>query len=52
MLFRSVINYRYPGGWGNAIGIALVAWIASLVVLYILGILGVTAFDAMGVPGT
>ena len=49
--YVAVINYRYPGGWGNAIGIALVAWIASLVVLYILALLGVTAFDAMGVPG-
>ena len=50
--YVAVINYRYLGGCGSAIDIALVAWIASLVVLYILGILGVTAFDAMGVPGT
>jgi len=50
--YVAVINYRYLGGCGSAIDIALVVWIASLVVLYILGILGVTAFDAMGVPGT
>ena len=50
--YVAVINYRYLGGCGSAIDIALVVWIAFLVVLYILGILGVTAFDAMGVPGT
>ena len=50
--YVAVINYRYLSGCGSAIDIALVVWIAFLVVLYVLGILGVTAFDAMGVPGT
>ena len=49
--YVAVINYRYPGGWGTAIGIALIAWIAALVVLYVLGSLGVAAFEAIGVPG-
>ena len=49
--YIAVINWRYPGGWVNAVVIALIAWIASLVVIYILGFLGVAAFDAMGVPG-
>lgn len=49
--YITVINYRYPGGWVNAIAISLVAWIASLIVLYLLALLGVAAFEAVGVPG-
>ncbi|MFC6837662.1 hypothetical protein [Halomarina ordinaria] len=49
--YLAVVNYQYPGGWVNAVGIALVAWLASLVVLLVLGALGVVAFDALGVPG-
>lgn len=51
LAYIAVINYRYPGGWVNAILIALIAWVASLAVLYILGMLGIAQFDAMGVPG-
>lgn len=50
--YVAVINSRYPGGWGQAAGIALVAWIASLVILYVLALLNVFAFSALGVPGT
>lgn len=46
-----VINARYPGGWGNAIAIALLAWLAAVAVLYVLAILGVATFEAVGVPG-
>lgn len=49
--YIAVINYRYPGGWANAIAISLIAWIASLIVLYLLGAMGITAFEAVGVPG-
>jgi len=49
--YVTVINFRYPGGWGNAILIALIAWIASLVVLYVLALFGVGGFEAIGVPG-
>ena len=49
--YVAVINYRYPGGWGNAILISLIAWIASLVVLYLLALVGIGAFEAVGVPG-
>jgi len=49
--YVAVINSRYPGGWGNAILISLVAWIASLVVLYLLALVGVGGFEAIGVPG-
>lgn len=46
-----MINARYPGGWGNAIAIALVAWLAAVAVLYVLAVLGVATFEAVGVPG-
>lgn len=49
--YVGVINYRYPGGWVNAIIISLIAWLAVVVVLYILAIFGVTSFEAIGVPG-
>ena len=51
LAYLAVINYRYPGGWINAILIALVAWIASAIVLYLLAILGLVTFGALGVPG-
>lgn len=51
LAYVGVINYRYPGGWGNAIGIALIAWIASIVILYVLALLNIASFEAVGVPG-
>ncbi len=50
--YVAVINYRYPGGWGNAIMISLIAWLASFAVLYVLAFFGIGAFEAIGVPGT
>ena len=49
--YVTVINYRYPGGWGNAIGIALIAWLSTLVILYVLALLNIATFEAIGVPG-
>lgn len=49
--YVAVVNYRYPGGWVDAILIALVAWVAALIVLYVLALLGLASFDAVGVPG-
>lgn len=51
LAYITVINYRYPGGWLDAIGIALIAWIATLVILYVLAMLNITTFSAIGVPG-
>lgn len=51
LAYLAVVNYRYPGGWVDAIVISVIAWIASLVVLYALAFLGFVAFDALGVPG-
>jgi len=42
-----VINWRYPGGWFAAIGIALVGWLAILVVRFVLGLLGLITFGMM-----
>jgi uncharacterized membrane protein len=45
-----VINARYPGGWGNAIGIGLVAYLTVWVVLVLLNSLGIVSLGAVGVP--
>lgn len=49
--YVAVVNYRYPGGWGDAILVAFVAWLTVLVVLYLLALLDVSTFEAVGVPG-
>lgn len=46
-----VINSRYPGGWGTAAIIAVVAWAATLIVVYLLALLNLVAVEALGVPG-
>jgi hypothetical protein len=48
--YLGVINWQYPGGWGAALGIALIAWLTSLVALYLLSFLGFSV-DALGVAG-
>jgi len=49
--YIAVIKARYPGGWVKAILIALVAWIASIIVLYVLAAIGFASFEVVGVPG-
>ncbi len=49
--YVGVINWRYPGGWVDAIVISLIAWVSALVVLYLLAFVGLTTFEAVGVPG-
>jgi len=51
LAYIAVIKARYPGGWVEAAGIALVAWVASIVILAVLGFLGLVSFQALGVPG-
>jgi hypothetical protein len=46
-----VIRFRYRVGWLEAGGIALVAWIAVIIMLYVLAAVGVTSFKPTGVPG-
>jgi len=45
-----VINARYPGGWGTAIGITLVAFVTIWAVLLVLNAVGFLAESALGVP--
>lgn len=51
LAYVTVIHLRYPGGYLDAAAIALVAWLASLIVLYALAVAGITTFEAAGVPG-
>lgn len=52
LAYIAVINFRYPGGWLDAILISLIAWIASFAVLYVLAALGFGSLEALGVPWT
>lgn len=52
LAYLAVVKRRYPGGWINAAGVTLVAWVSVIVVLYVLALGGATSFDAIGVPGT
>lgn len=49
--YLAVLNWRYPGGWLRATGIAIVAWLASLLVLSALAAVGLTTPEAIGVVG-
>lgn len=51
VVWIAVINWRYPGGWGTAIGIGLVAWLVAGAVLYGLSTVGIVSPSALGVPG-
>lgn len=46
-----IINLQYPGGWGTAIGIGLIAWIVAILILFALNTLGIITPEALGVPG-
>jgi len=46
-----VIKWRYPGGWGKAAVIGLVAWVAALVILGALNAFFNLGIGAFGVPG-
>lgn len=46
-----VINVVYPGGWGTAVGIGVVAWVVAVVLLVGLAQFDVVTPDALGIPG-
>ena len=46
-----VVNWRYPGGWGAAALIGLVAWFTALVILFVLNAVLGLGVGAFGVPG-
>ncbi|MFO7832736.1 MAG: hypothetical protein R6V31_01445 [Halohasta sp.] len=45
-----IINWQYPGGWGAAAGIGLVAWLVSIAALVALNAVGLVGIEALGVP--
>ena len=47
----AVINWRYPGGWGTAAAIGLIAWLVAIAIVYALAVVGIVTPDALGVPG-
>lgn len=49
--YVGVINWRYPGGWLTAAGIAFVAWLATLIVVALLSAVGIGSLGAVGIPG-
>lgn len=51
IIWVGVINWIYPGGWGTAAGIGIVAWLVAVGILYVLGTLGIVTPDALGIPG-
>ncbi|WP_206424944.1 hypothetical protein [Halosimplex salinum] len=50
LAYIAVLNVAYSGGWVDAIGIAVVAWLTLVVVFTVLGPLGLDLFSAVGVP--
>ncbi|ESP88215.1 hypothetical protein [Candidatus Halobonum tyrrellensis] len=48
--YLAVINWRYPGDLGSAVGITLVAWLTVVVVMWLLALVGVVAPEATGIP--
>lgn len=51
IVWIAVINWRYKGGWVNAILIGLVAWVSALVILFVLNAVLGLGIAAFGVPG-
>ena len=49
-VYTWMVNRRYPGDWGAALRIALIAWLVTLVVLSVLAALGYATYEAIGVP--
>lgn len=50
LAYLLVIRSRYRAGWLEAGGIALVAWLAAVVVLAVLRLAGVVPGDVLGIP--
>ncbi|MFC6836006.1 hypothetical protein [Halomarina ordinaria] len=45
-----VINWRYPGGWGTAAAVGVIAVIAAAVVIWLVGTFFGLGLEAFGVP--
>ena len=51
IVWIGVINWRYPGGWVQAIIVGVIAWVSALVILFILNLLLGLQMGAFGIPG-
>lgn len=50
VVWITVIELRYPRGWGTAASLGFVAWLAVVAVLYALGTQGLVSLSEVGVP--
>jgi len=51
VVWIAVLKWRYPGSWGTAAVMGVVAWVAALLILFVVNaVLGV-GIGAFGVPG-
>ena len=50
VVWVGVINVAYPGGWGTAAAVGLVAWLVAAAVLWALASVGIVSYGALGVP--
>ena len=50
-MWIGVLKWRYPGGWGAAAVMGLVAWVAALLILFVVNVAFGVGIGAFGVPG-
>nr|WP_282594591.1 hypothetical protein [Halomarina salina] len=51
VVWVTLINWQYPGGWVTAAAIGVVAWLVAVGLLWLLATAGLVGFEALGVPG-
>lgn len=51
IVWIGVLKWRYPGGWGAAAVMGLVAWVAALLILFVVNVAFGVGIGAFGVPG-
>jgi hypothetical protein len=51
LVWIGVLQWRYPGGWGTAAVMGLVAWVAALLILFVVNAAFGLGMGAFGVPG-
>lgn len=51
IVWIGVLKWRYPGGWGTAAVMGVVAWVAALLILFVVNAAFGIGIGAFGVPG-